>query len=120
MSKQVESERMGKFVKMLLSANLCLWIYFWIAFARASYPYQPNRWGHPSGTGFTFWGHSIALGESGLVYPFFRIVHYTELPSFGLAMFSFRIFDRQLAGEGFFLGISEGGWYLIVTMMASF
>jgi hypothetical protein len=41
-SKQVESERMGKFVKVLLVANLCVWIYFWIAFAQASYPFRPD------------------------------------------------------------------------------
>ena len=31
MSKQVESKRMGKFVKALLVANLCFWIYFGVA-----------------------------------------------------------------------------------------
>ena len=36
MSKQVESESMGKIVKVLLIVNLCLWIYFWIGFARTS------------------------------------------------------------------------------------
>ena len=112
---------MGKFVKVLLIANLCLWIYFWIGFAHASYPYQPiGRNGHPSGTGFTFWHYSIGLGESGLVYPFFRMAHYVDFPSFMLAFLSFSVFDPPFAAGGFFLGISEGGWYLISTMIISF
>jgi hypothetical protein len=44
-----EAERLhgeGKFVKVLLIANLCLWVYFWLAFAHASQPYDPRPWGH--------------------------------------------------------------------------
>src|SRR5882724_11048502 len=121
MPEQAKARGVGKLVVTLLGANLCVWIYFWIGFAYASYPYQPlGRNGHPSGSGFTFWHNSIGLGESGLTYLFFRIVHSIELPSFIATFLCFRIFDPPFAAEGFFLGLSEGGWYLIVTMMVSF
>lgn len=120
MSKQVESERMGKFVKVLLIANLCLWVYFWTAFAHASYPFHPDPLGHPAGTGYTFWGHSIAVVESGLVYPFFRIVFYVEFPSFAIATLVAQAFSPHLLLFGFFAGISKGGWFLLAVMAVSF
>src|ERR1039457_6875043 len=106
---------MSKFVRVLLAANLCLWIYFWIAFANASYPYRPNPLGHQAGTGITFWGHSIAVVEDGLSYPFFRAVYWPELPSFALTFTSARLFFHPLLFYGFFAGISKGGWYLLVV-----
>jgi hypothetical protein len=118
-SKQTESD-MGKFVKLLLIMNLCLWIYFWIAFAQASYPFRPDPLGHPAGTGYTFWGHSIAIVESGFVYPFFKIVFYIEFPSFLLATLVARVFSPHLLLNGFFLGISGGGWLLLAVIVLSF
>jgi hypothetical protein len=100
---------MGKFVKLLLIANLCLWIYFGIAFAQASYPFRPDPLGHPAGTGYTFWGHSIAVVESGLVYPFFRIMFYVEFPSFALATLVVRVFSPHQLINGFFAGTPAGG-----------
>jgi hypothetical protein len=120
MSKQVESQHMGKFVKVLLIANLCLWIYFWIAFVQASYPFRPDPLGHPAGTGYTFWGHSIAVVESGFVYPFFRILFYVEFPSFALATLIVRVFSPHQLINGFFVGISGGGWLLLAVMLLSF
>lgn len=120
MSKQVESERMGKFVKVLLIANLCLWVYFWTAFAHASYPFRADPLGHPAGTGYTFWGHSIAVVESGLVYPFFRVIFYVEFPSFALATLVAQAFSPHLLLYGFFAGISKGGWLLLAVMTLSF
>src|ERR1051325_6045329 len=120
MSKQLESERMGKFMKVLLIANLCLWVYFWICFAHASYPFRPDPLGHPAGTGYTFWGHSIAEVESGLVYPFFRVVFYVEFPSFLLATLTARVLSPHLLLYGFFAGISKGGWLLLAVMALSF
>jgi hypothetical protein len=51
-SNQVEAEQMGKFVRVLLVVNLCLWVYFWIAFAHASHPFHPDPLGHPAGSGY--------------------------------------------------------------------
>ena|SRR5579864_714427 len=110
---------MGKFVKVLLVANLCLWVYFWIAFAHASYPFRPDPLGHPAGTGYTFWGHSIAVIESGLVYPFFKVVFYAEFPSFLLVTLVARVFSPHLLLNGFFGGISGGGWLLLAIMPLS-
>lgn len=111
---------MGKLKKVLLAANLCLWIYFWIAFAHASYPYHPNPFGHPAGTGLTFWGHSIAVIEDGLSYPFFRTVYWIEFPSFSVAITLARLFYHPLLLYGFFVGISKGGWFLLTVMLLSF
>ncbi len=120
MPKAMWSDSTGKFMKVLLVANLCLWIYFWIAFAQTSYPFRPNPLGHPAGTGYTFWGHSIAVVESGLVYPFFRVVFYVEFPSFLLATLVARVFSPHLLLNGFFAGISGGGWLLLAEMALSF
>ena len=120
MSKQSESELMGKFVKVFLIANLCLWVYFGIAFAQASYPFRPDPLGHPAGTGYTFWGHSIAVVESGFVYLFFRVMFYVEFPSFALATLAVRIFSPHQLINGFFAGISGGGWLLLAVMLLSF
>ncbi len=120
MSKRAESGRIGKFVKVLLIANLSLWIYFWIGFALASYPYRPDPLGHPAGTGYTFWGHSIAVTESGFKYPFFRIATYVECPSIGLATLVARVFSPRLVLYGFFAGVSKGGWLLLAVMVLSF
>ena len=61
MSRNIKFWNMEKVQKVLLIANLCLWIYFWTAFSLASYPFRPDPLGHPAGTGYTFWGHSIAV-----------------------------------------------------------
>ena len=106
--------------RLLLTANLCLWIYFWIAFAQESYPFQPDPLGHPAGTGYTFWGHSIAVVESGLEHPFFTAVFYPEFPSFALATVTVQAFSRHLLINGFFIGISGGGWLLLGVMVLSF
>jgi hypothetical protein len=111
---------MGRSTKVLLIANLCLWIYFWISFAHSSYPYRPNPLGHPAGTGYTFWGHAIAVVESGLSYPFFRVMFYAEFPSFATAMLVVRVFSPHMLLYGFFAGISKGGWLLLAMMTISF
>ena len=120
MPKRVKSQRIGKFAKVLMIANLCVWGYFWIAFAQTSYPFRPDPLGHPAGTGYTFWGHSIAVVESGLVYPFFRLVYCVEFPSFALATLLARAFSPRLILYGFFAGISKGGWLLLAVMALSF
>jgi hypothetical protein len=116
----MESAQMRKSIKTLLIANLCFWICFWISFARASYHFRPDPLGHPAGTGYTFWGHSIAVTESGLVYPFFRAMFYVQFPSFALAMLVVRVFSPHLLLYGFFAGISKGGWLLLAVMTLSF
>jgi hypothetical protein len=106
--------------KVLVMANLCLWIYFWTAFSLASYPFRPDPLGHPGGTGYTFWGHSIAVVESGFVYPFFNVMFYAEFPSFALATLAVQLFSPHQLINGFFLGISGGGWLLLGVMVLSF
>jgi hypothetical protein len=111
---------MGKPLKVFLIANLCLWIYFWVAFAHASYPFRPNPLGHPAGFGYTFWGHSTAVVESGFLHPFFRIVFCAEFPSFVLVILVAHALSRHMVLNWFFAGISGEGWVLVAVMMLSF
>jgi len=111
---------MGKLAKVLLVLNLCLWIYFWIGFAHASYSFHPDPMGHPSGTGYTLWGYSIAVVESSFVYPFFKIMFYAEFPSFALATLVVRLFSPYQLINGFFAGISGAAWMLLAVMLLSF
>lgn len=111
---------MGKLRKVLLITNLCFWIYFWIAFSQAAYPFHSNPLGHVAGAGYTFWGHSIAVVESGSLYPFFRVMFYVEFPSFALATLAAKVFFPIRVMNGFFLGISGNGWLLLAVMLLSF
>ena len=120
MSKQVEPRRMGKFVKALLAANLCFWIYFAIAFAQASYPFRHDPLGHPAGAGYTFAGHSIGILESPFTHPFFNLAFWVEFPSFALARGGQNLFFPWVTGDRFFAGISEGGWRLLTIVLLSF
>jgi hypothetical protein len=58
--------------------------------------------------------------ESGLVYPFFRVAFYVEFPSFALATLVVRVFSPHQLLNGFFAGISGGGWLLLAVMLLSF
>ena len=121
MANRSECERTGKFVKVLLMANLCLWVYVWISFAHESYPFRSNPYGHPAGTGYTFWGHSIGLLKSEFFHPFVNITHYVDFPSFALATFVVREFSpHQLLFSWFAAGVAGGGWSLLATMLLSF
>jgi len=71
-------------------------------------PDSEGSLGHPAGTGYTFWGHSIAVVESGLVYPFFKAVFYAEFPSFALATLAVQLFSPHQLINGLFAGVSGG------------
>jgi hypothetical protein len=120
MSKQVEAKCMGKFVSALLLANLCFWIYFGIAFAQASYPFQHDPWGHPAGAGYTYAGHSIGIIESPFKHSFFNLAFWIEFPSFALARGGQNLLFPHVKGDQFFAGISEGGWRLLTIVLLSF
>ena len=106
--------------RLLIIANLCLWIYFWASFARASSPFHADPLGHPAGNGYAFWGHSIAVVESGLTYRFFKAAFYVDFPSFALTTIVARLFSPHLLLRWFFAGISGGGWLLLSAMILSF
>ena len=110
----------SKLIRVIFLANILVWVYFAVSFWHASYAYQPDLQGDINGTGYTFWGYSIGLVESGLVYPFYRIIYFIQFPSFIVSVIVAKIFDPNLTGNWFFLGISEGGWILIGTMLLSF
>jgi hypothetical protein len=110
----------GKYLSLILLSNFLLWVYFAVSFAHAAYAYQPDLIGEPNGTGFTFWGRSLALVESGFKYPFFRITVYVEFLSYAVIIMFTKLFDPNLSSDCLFWGISEGGWNLVGTMLLSF
>jgi len=119
MSDPVQPRRIGKFVTMLLIANLCFWIYFAISFAQASYPFKRNPWGHPAGAGYTFLGHSIGVVESPFAHPFYQAMVWVEFPSFALARLGQNVLFPHFE-DHFFAGISDGGWRVIAVAVLSF
>jgi hypothetical protein len=123
MTQPVSPRRIGKFVSVLLIANLCFWIYFAMAFAQASYPFRRDPLGHPAGAGYTLLGHSIGIVESAFVHPFFNIMFWVEFPSFALASLGQNVLFPHVFhvyGDQFFAGLSVGGWKLLVVALLSF
>jgi hypothetical protein len=117
---KVEREAMGKLAKSMLIANLCLWVYFWLAFGHSSEPYDPRPWGHMPVDPYSFWGRAIGLTRSSLTYPFMKATFWIEFPSFlSVALFR-KAFLSGVSGDTFFAGISVGGYELLVIMLLSF
>lgn len=111
---------MGKLAKSMLIANLCLWVYVWLAFGHSSEPYDPRPWGHMPVDPYSFWGHTIGLTRSSLTYPFMKVAFWIEFPSFlSVALFR-KAFLSGVSGDTFFAGISVGGYELLVIMLLSF
>ncbi|HEX8816107.1 MAG TPA: hypothetical protein VF753_11445 [Terriglobales bacterium] len=54
------------------------------------------------------------------MYPFFRVMFYVEFLSFALATAAVRAFSPHQLINGFFAGISGGGWLLLAVMLLSF
>jgi hypothetical protein len=110
----------GKFVRVLLIANLCLWVYFWLAFAKASQPYDPRPWGHFPIDLYSFWGHAIGLTKSSFAYPFVEAIFWVEFPSFLFVTLVQHAFFAKVSADQFFAGISVGGYKLLAIMLLSF
>lgn len=109
-----------KFVKVLLIANLCLWVYFWLAFAHASQSYDPTPWGHFPIDLYSFWGHAIGLTKSSFAYFFVKIIFWVEFPSFLIVTLIQHLFLPNVSAQQFFAGISVGGYKLLSIMLFSF
>src|ERR1700682_313792 len=111
---------MGKFVKLLLLANLCLWIYFWVGFAHSSQPYDSRPWGHPPVEPYSFGGHAVGLTTSIYSYSFMRVTYWAEIPSFGFVSIVMRVLFGRLPSDELLFGISVGGYKLLGVMIVSF
>jgi hypothetical protein len=113
-------QKLGKATAVLLSANLGLWIYFWIAFAQASQPYDPRPWGHLPVDVYCLWGHAIGLTRPAFMSPFMELIRWIEFPSFVLVTLIRKAFFSGVSADEFLLGISTGGYKLLVIMLLSF
>ena len=86
---------MGRLTKTALIGNVCLWVYFWFAFAYAAQPYDPRPWGHLPVDPYSFGGHAIGLTRSSLTYPFMKVAFWIEFPSFSPSRSSEKYFYRE-------------------------
>jgi hypothetical protein len=120
MPKQLQSEHKGTLVKVLLIANLCFWLYFWLAFSSASQPYDPRPLGHVPVDPYVFWGHAIGLIRSSMTYPFVRVTFWIEFPSFFVVTLFANVFLASVSGDQIVTGISIGGYELLAIMLLSF
>lgn len=111
---------MGKVVKVLLIANLFLWIYFWVGFAHTSQPYDPRPWGHPPVEPYSFGGHAVGLTISIFSYTFMKVTYWAEIPSFAFVSVLMRIFFGRLTSDRLIAGISVAGYKLLAVMVVSF
>ena len=111
---------MGKFVKVLLIANLCLWIYFWAGFVSASQPYDSRPWGHPPVEPYSFGGHAVGLTISIFSYTFMKVTYWAGIPSFAFVSVLMRIFLGRLPSDRFVAGVSVAGYKLLAVMIVSF
>src|SRR6266404_2529231 len=113
-------QKLGKVTVVLLAANLGLWVYFWIAFVQASQPYDPRPWGHSPVDVYCLWGHAIGLTRSAFLYPFMGLIRWIEFPSFLLVTLIQGVFFSRVSADQFLLGVSTGGYKLLVIMVLSF
>jgi hypothetical protein len=119
-SKEEEHENMGRVVKLLLVANLCLWIYFAAAFAHAAQPYDSRPWGHPPVEPYSFGGYVVGSTVSIYSYAFMKITYWAELPSFVFVSAVMRLVFGRLASDRIFAGISLPGYKLLAVLIVSF
>jgi hypothetical protein len=108
---------MRKLTKIVLIANLCFWVYFWVAFFLAAQPYDPRPLGHLPLGPCSIGGRAIGLTTPSLSYPFMQAALWIQFPSFLIASLGQRALSNDLL---FFAGISIGGYKLLVTMLLSF
>lgn len=113
-------QRLGKITTTILAANLGLWVYFWIAFAQASEPYNPHHWIHFPVDLYSFWGHAIGQTQSSSLHPFMNLMFWAEFPSLALVTLIQRVFFSKVSAEEILLGISTGGYKLLAIMVLSF
>jgi hypothetical protein len=111
---------LGKFVKLLLVANLCLWVYFLEAFAQTSQRYDARPWGHPPVEPYSFWGHAVGLTISIFSYTFMKITYWVEIPSFAFVTVTMRILFGRLPSDQLVAGVSLPGYKLLAVMIISF
>jgi hypothetical protein len=117
---EMKSVRMGSLAKAILIANACFWLYFWVAFAHSSQPYDPRPWGHGPVDLYSFWGYAIGLTRSSFLYPFMQIAYWVQFPSFLVATLIQNTVFARVSADQFLAGISVGGYKLLAIMVLSF
>jgi hypothetical protein len=103
-----------------MAANCAFWVYFWVAFAKASQPYDPHPWSHVPIEPYSYWGHAVGSTVSIYGHAFMRIAFWAELPSFGLVNITMRALFGRVPADHFWAGISFPGYKLLAVMVVSF
>lgn len=107
-------------VILLLSANLALWIFFWVDFGRRLIPYRE----HPpafeeSLPVFVFGGKALPTEQ--MRAPSLRLMQRVQMPSFlAVRPVVHALNQKPSTWEKTFGGISPWGYLLIVVMFLSF
>lgn len=105
---------------LLLSANLILWIFFWVDFSRRLVPYKE----HPPAFEevlpvFVFGGKALPNEQMGA--PLLRLMERVQMPSFlAVRPVVYTLNHKPSTWDKTFLGISPWGYLLIAVMFLSF
>ncbi len=110
-----------KVIRIFLAANFLFWMYFWFHFGLMTHPYQPHPPMHDDpGSFFVFWGRALDWRGEWLSPPV-RLARWVQAPSFLVARPYVWVVNRnpRLWNETF-LGVSPGGYLLLIVMALSF
>lgn len=125
MSAYVRPTRSGpvhrKVITIVLAANLFFWVYFWLDFGFRTQPYKPRPpvLDEPV-PHFVFWGKALPWQKEMLVRSL-QLAQWIQAPSFFVARPYVWVVNKnpQLWDE-IFLGVSPGGYLLLIVMVLSF
>jgi hypothetical protein len=105
---------------MLMIANGVFWLFFAVNFAVVSQPYHPHvKHFEEASSPYIFWGHALPFEQ--FTSSFINAAHLIELPSFyAAAVFNLYCSRRGIVVDDLYLGVSEGGYYLLLVFLISF
>ncbi len=106
--------------RLLMLINGVFWLFFGANFVMVSQPYQPHaKHFEEESPPYIFWGHALPFEQ--FTAPFVRVAHLVEMPSFYAAVpFNFYCSHESIVVDDLYLGVSEGGYYLILVFLISF
>ncbi len=105
---------------LLMLINGVFWLFFAANFVMVSQAYQPHvKHFEEESPPYIFWGHALPFKQ--FTAPFVRVTHLVEMPSFYTAApFNFYCSHKGIVVDDLYLGVSEGGYYLILVFLISF
>ncbi len=107
--------------RKLILANGIFWLIFVIYFAAESHPYIPHKPAFEEELpGYTYFGRALSI-EAEYMGLFLKVTRLVQWPSFFVTRPFFWYFNsRGIVVDHLYLGISVGGYYLILVCSVSF